>query len=139
MATLLMIIWALAMWAHPTNTISPAFAGAIEVEFGTGITGAYPGGDGAPHIVINEAAWELYTPEQRRWIILHEVGHTLGIWGEPPAYNSHFGNGVMAGSMNCEQDTYEPFCKITASDRFRMETLHPSPIVRRAVVPMISQ
>lgn len=120
------IVIALAIWMHPTNSIT-ADTSWIAPEWGTPAGGAadsFPGRDGYCHIRIRRDSWEVVSEDLRRWLMIHEVGHCLGLWN-PADY--HDGDGYMTG-----------YDYMTAADQFRIDALHPSPIVRRAVVPMVS-
>jgi hypothetical protein len=138
MATLIAyLVIALAVWAHPTNSVGSTTE--IVVEFGNPPAGhpaaAWPARDGLCHIQVRQEAWEIAPPVVREFMMTHEVGHCLGIWGEAPDWDGHKGNGIMGCGYIF--DAFET-CQFTAHDQFAVDALNPSLIVRRAFMPMVS-
>lgn len=130
-SVLALVLWALTLWMHPTNSVS--LDTPIAPEWGQpngGAADSWPGLDGVCHIRLNEALWNSAIDELRRIIVLHEVGHCLGFW-EPETM--HAGDGIMACGYSADAA-----CAITAFDRFRAAALHPSSVKPRAFVPMVS-
>jgi hypothetical protein len=130
-SVLALVLWALTLWMHPTNSISLDLP--VAAEWGTpngGVADSYPGRDGVCHLRFNRSLWESSADELRRLITLHEVGHCLGFWEA----DMHAGDGIMGCGYNPEA-----WCAITAFDRFRVSALHPAPVTPRVFIPMVSR
>lgn len=131
-SVLALVLWALALWMHPTNSVTLEWP--IAPEWGQpngGSADSYPGRDAVCHVRLNRQWWAMAPDELRRITVLHEVGHCLGFW-EPG--DMHAGDGIMGCGYNPDA-----WCAITAFDRFRVAALHPSNVRPRAFVPMVGQ
>lgn len=119
----------LERWAHPTNTI-PQTVMPIDVFWGDPVGGT---ADSWPHngvcnIRLNQQLWDTAPQDVRDFVMMHEVGHCLGMWLPE---NAHTGNGIMGCGYIV--DAFET-CLFTAHDQFLADSLHPSTIQRRVVV-----
>jgi hypothetical protein len=132
------LLAALALWVHPTNSVQMNDSQRITVECGTypGLTTAYTltsllvRKEAVIYVVC--ASWEKWPEDQRLWVMAHEVGHLFGLWDADGGL-AHGGDGIMA----CTVPSDRP-CLVTAAERLQIAKMMPSPIVRRAIVPMVA-